>query len=128
MFGTRLVLGIFGALLYVAFRRWLPADPRLRALAFAWTIVGLGLLLTVNGNQEDFTFLNLAASLGLFRLTLLLFGLAVPPLVDRLAPLPRARPRSGVLVTTLVVVLAVVAAIVAVKHAVEFSNGTRIPG
>lgn len=74
VFGTGLVLGILGALLYVAFRQRLPADPRLRALAFAWTIVGLGLLLTVNGNQEDFTFLNLARSLGLFGLTLLLFG------------------------------------------------------
>jgi hypothetical protein len=31
------------------------------------------------------TFLNLGLSLGLFGVTLLLFGVAVPPLVDRLA-------------------------------------------
>jgi hypothetical protein len=132
--GTRSVvgagfgLGIIGALLYVALRRWLPADARLRTLAFAWTLVGLGLLLTVEGNQEDFTFLHLGLSLGLFGLTLLLFGLAVPPLVDRLVPLPGARARGALVVTTLVLALALVAVVFAVKHAIEFSNGTRIPG
>jgi hypothetical protein len=44
----------------------------------ASTLVGLGLLLTVEGNPEDFTFLHLGLSLGLFAATLLLFGLAVP--------------------------------------------------
>jgi hypothetical protein len=128
VFVTGLALGVFGGVLYLALRHWLPGDQRLRTLAFAWSVTGVGVFQTVNGNQEDFVFLDLGRSLGLFGLTFLLFGLAVPPLVDRLAPAPRARPRGGVLVTTIVVALALVAAVFGVKHAVELSNGTRIPG
>jgi len=128
VFGTGLSLGIFGGVLYVALRRWLPADPWLRTLTFAWTLVGPGLLLTVEGNQEDFTFLHLGLSLGLFGATLLLFGLVVPPLVDRLAPLSRTRPRGAALVTSLVVALALVAAVFAVTHAVEASERSAAPG
>jgi len=124
---TGVLLGILGSLLYLGLRRWLPRERRLRTLAFACTIVGLGLFVTVEGNQEDFAFLNLGLSLGLFGATLLLFGLAVPPLVDRLAPLPHTRARGASLVTSLVVALALVAGVFAVKHAVEFANGTRIP-
>ena len=87
VFSVGLSLGIFGGVLYVALRRWLPANPWLRTLTFAWTVVGVGLFFVVKGNQDDFTFLHLGLSLGLFGVTLLLFGLAVPPLVDRLAPL-----------------------------------------
>jgi hypothetical protein len=122
VFGSGFGLGLIGAVLYVALRRWLPADQRLRTLAFAWTIVGLGLLPTVEGNQEDFTFLHLGLGLGLFGATLLLFGLVVPPLVDRLAPLPRTRARGAILVTSLVVALALIAAVFAVTHAVGLSQ------
>ena len=80
VFGAGFSLAVLGAVLYVALRRWLPASPLLRTLAFAWTLMGLGLLLTVEGNKEDFTFLHLGLSLGLFGATLLLFGLVVPPL------------------------------------------------
>lgn len=128
VFVTGLALGVLGGLLYLALRRWLPSQPQLRTLAFALSVTGIGLFLTVNGNEEDFTFLDLGQSLGLFALTFLLFGLTVPPLVDWLAAAPRTRPRGGVLVTTLLLALAFAAGMLAVKHAVELSNGTRIPG
>ena len=128
VFGSGFALGMIGAVLYVVLRRWLPADRRLRTLAFAWTLVGLGLLLTVEGNQEDFTFLHLRLRLGLFGATVLLFGLVVPPLVDRLAPLPRTRARGAVLVTSVVVGLALIAAVFAVQHAVELSERYADPG
>jgi len=128
VFGVGLSLGIFGGVLYVALRRWLPANPWLRTLTFAWTVVGVGLFFVVEGNQEDFTFLHLGLSLGLFGVTLLLFGLAVPPLVDRLAPLSRTRARGAVLVTSLVVALALVAAAFAVTRAVEASEQYAAPG
>jgi hypothetical protein len=126
--GGGLALGILGGLLYVALRPWLPAEARLRTIAFGWIAACFGLFVAVEGNQEDFTFLHLGLSLGLFGLTSLLFGLAVPPLVDRLAPRSGAPVRGGAVITLLVTALALVGAAVAVKHGVEFANGTRIPG
>jgi len=122
VFGSGFSLGMIGAVLYVGLRRWLPANPWLRTLAFAWTLVGPGLLLTVTGNEEDFTFLHLGLSLGLFGATLLLYGLVVPPLCDRFAPLPRTRARGAVLVTSLVVALAFIAGVFAVQHAFDLSE------
>jgi uncharacterized membrane protein len=106
----------------VALRTWLPTGSRARTLSFAWLVVGLGLLLTVEGNQEDFTFLHLGLSLGLFGVLLLLYGLGVPPLVDRLAPLPHARARGASVVTTVVVALALVAVVYSVRHAFDLSD------
>jgi hypothetical protein len=122
VFGSGFALGILGGVAYAALRTWLPADPRWRTLSFAWLVVGLGLLLTVEGNQEDFTFLHLGLSLGLFGMLLLFYGLVVPPLVDRFAPLPSARGRAAPVVTSLVVALAFVAVVYSVQHAFDLSD------
>jgi hypothetical protein len=122
VFGSGFALGILGGVAYVALRTWLPTGSRARTLSFAWLVVGLGLLLTVEGNQEDFTFLHLGLSLGLFGVLLLLYGLVVPPLVDRLAPLPHARVRGASVVTTVVVALALVAVFYSVRHAFDLSD------
>jgi len=99
----RSFLGIFGGLLYVALRPWLPASGRRRGLAFG------ALLLAACGTavieRENFDFhrfgipvLNIALFGGLF----LLFGLVVAPLADRAdrafpAIPPRRAPRLGTL-------------------------------
>ena len=122
VFGSGFALGTLGGVAYAALRTRLPTDPRWRTLSFASLVVGLGLLLTVEGNQEDFTFLHLGLSLGLFGALLLVYGLVVPPLVDRLAPLPNARARGAPVVTALFVALALVAAAYAVQHAFDLSE------
>jgi hypothetical protein len=120
-------LGVVGGLLYLVLRGWLPPEKRLRAFVFAWLLAGFGLFFTVNGNQDDFTFVNVGLSLGLFGLVLALFGVAVSLAVDPLAPRERVRRRGASLVTAVVVALALAAAIVAVDRAVDLANGTRTP-
>ena len=113
-----MLLGVVGALIYLGVRRWLPANPLLRTIAFVWVIVGVGLFVIVEGNADDFTFLDLGLSLGLFGATLLLFGLAVPPLVDRFAP--PAVTRVG-LATALLLVVASCAGVLAVARALNLA-------
>lgn len=48
---TGFVLGIVGAFLYLALRRWLPERPLFRSFFFALIILGLGLTATVNGTR-----------------------------------------------------------------------------
>jgi hypothetical protein len=118
-------LGVAGGLLYLVLRGWLPLEKRLRALVFPLSLAGVGLFFTVNGNEDDFTFVNVGLSLGLFGLVLVLFGLAVALAVDRLAPPERVRRRGGVVTTALLVALALAAAIFAVDRAVDLAGGTR---
>jgi hypothetical protein len=119
-------LGVAGAVLYLVLRGWLPLAKRLRALVFALSLAGVGLFFTVNGNEDDFTFVNVGLSLGLFGLVLVLFGLVVALGVDRLAPRELGRRPGGILVTALAAALALAAAIVAVDRAVDLASGTRI--
>lgn len=96
-------LGIFGGLLYVALRPWLPASGRRRGLAFGTVL--LAACGTAVIERENFDFhhfgipvLNIALFGGLF----LLFGLVVAPLADRAerafpAIPPRRAPRLGTL-------------------------------
>ena len=116
-----MILGVVGGLLYLGIRRWLHADPVRRTLTFACAITGIGLLITVEGNAEDFTFLDLGLSLGLFSATLLLFGLAVPPAVDRFSP-PPERHRAAPLVTPVVVLVGLVAGVGAIARGVELAG------
>lgn len=116
-----MILGVAGGLLYVGIRRWLPADPLRRTLTFACAITGIGLLITVKGNAEDFTFLDLGLSLGLFSATLLLFGIAVPPAVDRLSP-PPERHRTAPLVTPVVLLVGLTAGVGAIARGVNLAG------
>lgn len=81
---TGAVIGVFGALLYVAIRRWLPHSKSQRVRSFAIVIVLLGLFIAFQSNRSDFDFLPWLPSFGLFGLVLLLYGLSVAALIERL--------------------------------------------
>lgn len=97
------MLGLFGGLLYVAVRPWLPRMARTRGLAF-----GAFLLMTCGGmviEKENFDFHRFGIPLiniGLFAALFLLFGLLVAPLADRADQVfPTLPPRRAVRPSTL---------------------------
>ena len=124
---TGIVLGIFGALGYVALRSWLPAGGGYRSLVFIAIVLGFGLFLTIDGNQGDFVFVDTAVSIVSFAAVFLLYALVVPPLVDRLAPRTVRRSRWGHGVVVSVLALSLVVGALAVKHAFEYADGSRLP-
>lgn len=125
---TGMALGIIGAFLYVALRSWLPAKATYRSLVFVLIVLGFGLFVTIDGNQEDFVFLNTAVSLASFSAVLLLYALVLPPLVDRLAPRRTRRSAWGRVVVPCLLALSFVVGALAVKHAFEYADGSRLPG
>jgi hypothetical protein len=125
---TGLALGIVGACVYVALRPWLPARWQYRTLVFVLVVLGFGLFVTIDGNHEDFVFLNTAASIASFAVVLLLYGLLVPPLIDRVAPRTPRRPKGGDAVVAGVLAASLVVGALAVKHAFEYADGSRLPG
>ena len=98
-FGT--FLGVFGGLLYVALRPWLPRSGRRRGLAFgALLLAACGTAVVERENFDFHRFGIPALNIALFAALFLLFGLVVAPLADRaeraFPPIPPARaPRLG---------------------------------
>ena len=100
-FGT--FLGVFGGLLYVALRPWLPRSGHWRGLAFGMLL--LAACGTAIIERENFDFHRFGIPLlniALFGALFLLFGLVVAPLADRAdracpAVPPRRAPRLGTL-------------------------------
>ena len=125
---TGMALGIFGAFVYVALRSWLPASGRYRNLVFVLIVLGFGLFVTIEGNQEDFVFLNTAASIVSFAAVLVLYALLVPQLIDRLTPRTVGRSLWGRAVVAGVLALSLGVGALAVKHAFEYADGSRLPG
>jgi ABC-type transport system involved in cytochrome c biogenesis permease subunit len=125
---TGMALGIVGALVYLALRSWLPARARYRSLVFVVIVLGLGLFVTIDGNQGDFVFLNTAVSIASFAAVLLLYALVVPPLIDRLAPRTVRRSPWAHGVVAAVLALSLLVGAPAVKHAFEYADGSRLPG
>jgi hypothetical protein len=125
---TGLALGIFGAFAYVALRSWLPARAGYRSLAFVLIVLGFGLFVTIDGNQDDFVFLNAAVSIVCFTVVLVLYALAVPPLIDRLTPRTVRHSPWGQGVVVSVLALSLVVGALAVRHAFEYADGSRLPG
>ena len=125
---TGLALGIMGALLYVALRAWLPVRGGYRSVIYVLIVLGLGLSLTIDGNQGDFVFLDTATSLAAFSAVLVLYAVAVPALIDRLAPRVVRRSRFGHSVVACVLAISLVVGTLAVKHAFEYADGSRLPG
>jgi hypothetical protein len=80
---TGTALGIIGVFVYLALRSWLPTRGGYRSLVFVLIVLGFGLFVTIDGNQEDFVFLNTAVSIASFAAVLLLYALVVPPVIDR---------------------------------------------
>ena len=125
---TGMALGIFGALGYTALRAWLPTRGAYRSPIFVLIVLGFGLSLTIDGNQEDFVFLHTAVSIVSFAAVLTLYALAVPPLIDRLAPGTARRSMWGTGLVACVLGLSLVVGALAVKHAFEYADGSRLPG
>ena len=81
-FGT--FLGVFGGLLYVALRPWLPRSGRRRGLAFgALLLAACGTAVVERENFDFHRFGIPALNIALFAALFLLFGLVVAPLADR---------------------------------------------
>ena len=116
---TGVVLGIVGAFLYLAVRRWLPDRALLRTLCFALIILGFGLTATINGNEADFEFVNTVVSILSFAAVLLVYGLLVPILVDRFSPTAASGSLWGRGVVAALLVLSTVSGVLAVRHGFE---------
>jgi hypothetical protein len=125
---TGMVLGIFGAGAYVALRAWLPARAAYRTLVFVLIVLGLGMFAAIEGNQEDFVFLNTAVSIASFAVVLLVYALAVPPLIDRFSPRSTGGSRWGHALVACLLAGSVAVGALAVKHAFEYADGSRLPG
>jgi L-asparagine transporter-like permease len=120
--------GVLGALLYLALRRWLPVRPWLAAVVFALFVLGLGLGQVTNGNEADFVFVNAVVSLVAFGCVILVLGLVLPPLIERISPRRISPSLWGRGLVAAVVVLAVVFGAVSVNDALEIAAGERAPG
>jgi hypothetical protein len=125
---TGAVLGIVGSLVYVAVRRWLPARAGFRQAMFAAIVLGPGLVLTIDGNQGDFVFLDTVTSILSFSVVIVLYALALPLVVERFAPRAVGRSHVGRAVIGSVLIIAVAAGTSAVIHAFEYADGSRLPG
>lgn len=98
VFGT--VLGLFGGLLYVAVRPWLPRAGRVRGAAFGGFLLATCGAAVIEGENFDFHRFGIPpVNIGLFAALFVLFGLFVAPLADRadrafptLPPLRAVRP------------------------------------
>lgn len=94
-------LGIFGGLLYVALRPWLPRSGRWRGLAFGALLLATCGTAVVEAENFDFHRFGIPAlNITLFAALFLFFGLVVAPLADgadRVFPTipPRRAPRLG---------------------------------
>ena len=120
---TGVVLGIVGAFLYLALRRWLPERALFRTLCFALIILGFGLTATIDGNDADFEFVNTGVSILGFACVLLVYGLLVPILIDRLSPNTVSGSRWDHGMVAAVLVLSLVSGALAVRHAFEIADG-----
>lgn len=101
VFGT--MLGLFGGLLYVAVRPWLPRAGRARGPAFGALLLATCGVAVIEGENFDFHRFGIApVNIALFAALFVLFGLLVAPLADRadraFPALPSRRPiRPGTL-------------------------------
>ncbi len=96
-------LGVFGGLLYVALRPWLPRSGRRRGPAFgALLLAACGTAIIERENFDFHRFGIPVLNIALFAALFVLFGLVVAPLADRAdrafpAVPPRGPPRPGTL-------------------------------
>jgi hypothetical protein len=119
---TGVVLGSAGAFLYLAVRRWLPARALVRTVCFALIVLGFGLTATINGNEADFEFVNTVVSIVSFAVVLVVYGLLVPILVDRLSPTTASASLWGRSVVAALLVLSTLSGALAVRHGFETAD------
>ncbi len=119
------LLGVLGAFVYLALRRWLPAAPVHRTLVFALLILGLGLGQTIRGNEGDFVFLDPVVSILSFSALLVLYAVVVPPLIDRFAPRTTGRSTRGRGLVAAIVIVALVFGALPVEHVSDVTAAMR---
>jgi hypothetical protein len=96
-FGT--ILGLFGGLLYIAVRPWLPRSTRWRGPAFGALLLAVFGFVAIERDNFDFRRFGPALlNIGMFAALFVLFGLVAAPLAERAdrafpAVPPRQRPR-----------------------------------
>jgi hypothetical protein len=77
--------GLFGGLLYLALRRWMPGRAIGRGLAFgALLLLVFGSLIIEGGNPDFRRFVPSPVSVGLFASLFILYGLIIAATVERL--------------------------------------------
>ena len=114
--------GVLAAALYLGMRRWLPARSSTLKLAFVAFLLGVGFTQIVNGNEHDFLFLDTAVSLVAFGLVIILVGVLIPTLVERVAPRRISRSWWGRGTVGAVVLAALVLGVLSVIHAFDVAS------
>ena len=93
------IVGLFGGLVYVALRPWLPRSTRWRGLAFGALLLAVFGAVIIDADNIDFRLFGPPLlNVGMFAALFVLFGLIAAPLADRAdrafpAVPPRRRPR-----------------------------------
>ena len=114
--------GVLVAAVYLGMRRWLPTRPSTLKLAFAAFLLGAGLTRIVNGNEHDFLFVDTAVSLVAFGVVIVLVGLLIPTLVERVAPRRISRSSWGRGAVGAVVIASLVLGVLSVVHAFDVAG------
>ena len=93
------IVGLFGGLVYIALRPWLPRAGRWRGLAFGALLLAVFGAVIIDADNIDFRLFGPPLlNVGMFAALFVLFGLIVAPLAERAdrafpAVPPRRRPR-----------------------------------
>ena len=93
------IVGLFGGLVYVAVRPWLPRSDRWHGSAFGALLLAVFGFVVIEGDNFDFRrFGSALLNVGMFAALFVIFGLVAAPLADRAdrafpAVPPRRRPR-----------------------------------
>jgi hypothetical protein len=89
LFGACSVIGIFGGLMYIVLRRWIPAPHGLKGLLFGTGLLALVGFVLINTGDADFIMFEPAwAVVLMFALIFVLYGVVVGPVASWLAPEP----------------------------------------
>lgn len=90
------LLGASGGIFYLAMRPWVADLRRWRGLGFGFLLLAMLGSSTIDGRNFDFhTFGPPALNIATFASLFILFGLLVPPLVERVERLERKLPRAS---------------------------------
>ena len=88
-------LGLFGGLLYLALRRWMPGGTLGKGLAFgALLLILFGHVIIEGGNPDFRQFVPSPVSVGLFASLFIAFGLIAAAIVERMDRGGGGRPRN----------------------------------
>lgn len=89
LFGACSVIGIFGGLMYIVLRRWIPVSSEVKGLLFGVGLLALVGFVIINTGDADFIMFEPAwAVVMMFAFIFVLYGAVVGPVASWLAPEP----------------------------------------